>query len=154
MNPTFFNDGRIRTASLPSANGHFSARGLTKFYSELAGGDQLLPRGSFGKSMLAANATKTDGDASNEQLLQGESGKFRLGLMVYPADDDKADVVTYGHSGLGGSLAFARFDGQSGDVLAVAITLNRLNMDAAATRKIVRHIYSEMGLRVPSAFAR
>jgi hypothetical protein len=36
LNPTFFNTPKLRAASLPSANGHFSARALTAFYESLS----------------------------------------------------------------------------------------------------------------------
>lgn len=144
MNPTFFNNPKIRAASIPSANGHYSAAQLARFYCspELgAVASELKKAGSGGPS--------TTSSTSGEQLLQGEEGKFRLGFMLY---SDEGSKVVFGHSGLGGSVGLCCKDLESGDQISIAVTLNRLSFDAKRTRQIVRTVFAELGLPVPVAF--
>jgi hypothetical protein len=83
--------------------------------------------------------------------LQGGSGKFRGGFMLY---DEDSTSVTFGHSGLGGSIAVCRRNVTTGETIAVAVTLNRLQLDAKTTRAIVRTVFAQLGIRVPPAFVR
>ena len=141
MNPTFFNNPRIQTASIPSANGHFTANQLAEFYLHAS------PRLA---AVLKSSQDQT-ASASGEKLLQGEEGKFRQGFMLY---DEDSDSICFGHGGLGGSVALALHNLATGETLAVAVTLNRLQFDAKTTRSIVRTVFSQLGLRVPPAFAK
>ena len=140
LNPTFFNSERIRASSIPSANGHFSAAELAGFYSNNAA--QLA-------KLLKANPGKETATVAGENLLQGEEGKFRLGLMLYA---DEGSSIVFGHSGLGGSIGLAHHDLDTGDTITVAVTLNRLNFDAVRTRAIVKQVFTALKLQVPPAF--
>ena len=140
LNPTFFNNPRIQQSSIPSANGLFTARGLAEFL--ISSGPRL---GDVLKS--STNTASTSG----EKLLQGGSGKFRGGFMLY---DEDSTSITFGHSGLGGSIAVCRRNVTTGETIAVAVTLNRLQLDAKTTRAIVRTVFAQLGIRVPPAFVR
>ena len=207
LNPTFFNNKRIRSASsLCSANGHFSARALAKLYSALCT-DRLFPGRRRGladilrESIERGRAASGGGsEASGERMLQGGAGRFLSGFMLYPSSlppgmalpPDAAvaaavhgrgegterrsilgslgsslrsmvrtarpsragSVLTFGHSGLGGSVALVSCDIMTGRRVSLAVTVNRLSMDSAATRRIVRHIYSQLNMPVPLAFQR
>jgi aarF domain-containing kinase len=155
MNPTFFNKTEVANASLPSANGHFSARALTAFYDGVA-----APRSSIFPGGLAARMLALRGSAAAEgnvaagaeraTLQGGGERSFLSGFVHYAADD--ADAITFGHSGLGGSTALCRVAPETGDCISVAITVNRLAADSALTRRVVRHAFIALSLPVPSAF--
>jgi len=155
MNPTFFNNLRVRAASIPAANGHFSARGLATFYNA------LLPHATEGAHLMQSNGglslhydNLTTASAShNDRMLQGEIGSIKLGFMTFPTPQQKQEAsasVAFGHTGLGGSVAFC--DPSDGNNLVVAITVNRLAFDARTTRAIIRKIYAGLKLPIPAQF--
>ena len=154
MNPTFLaNSPRIQQSSLPAANGYFNARSLAKYFNSLTTTSPLF---KHDKGILyhLNNAKKQSfGYVSNEQMLQGNDGKFSGGFMLFPKDScgTNNDNV-FGHSGLGGSVALC--DVSSGDTISIAITTNRLSFDAAPTRRIMRQIYKELELDPPIAFSK
>jgi aarF domain-containing kinase len=125
LNPTFLgNNPRIQQASLPAANGYFSARSLAKFYNSLAVKSPLLPNGIFQRLNSEASLQQF-GSVNNEVMLQGNDGKFNSGFMVYSrGSDGESAVRTCGHSGIGGSIGLCDVS-QGGDVYAIAITTNR-----------------------------
>ena len=142
MNPTYFNSPKIRAASLPAANGFFSARQLAAFYSSRAG--------KLASALKQAGPTEQT-LVTDEALLQGGSGSIRLGYMVYA---DEGSSIIFGHSGLGGSIALCQHDLNSGETLSIAITTNRLTFDPTCTRQILRQIFNALKRPVPSAFVR
>ena len=143
MNPTYFNNPKIRAASIPSANGHYSAAQLARFYCS-------KDLGAVASELKKAGSVSGEqSTASGEKLLQGEEGKFRLGFMMY---SDEGGRMVFGHSGLGGSVGLCCKDLESGDQISIAVTLNRLSFDAKQTRQIVRTVFAELGLPVPEAF--
>ena len=159
MNPTFFNNPRIRQASIPAANGHFSARALARFYWAMCdsstdglfmnplnqgggGGAEVGGWEQYGRKEQVG--PKVDGEA----MLQGGSSWFRLGLAIYPTAEQGRVMV--GHAGIGGSIALC--DPASGTT--IAITLNRLSMDSSHTSgAILRLIFAELGLPCPQHFS-
>lgn len=193
LNPTFFNNQRIREASIPAANGHFSARSLAQFYHSLLGhsnnqgrdsstapassplilfGSQADGLGAGGISAHLLASVKSMGHAASvastggqEKMLQGDSGKFLLGYMLFPTDDEShtstpssssssssaaaVEVVpALGHTGLGGSIAFC----DPANNMSVALTVNRLSFDPSNTHRILRQLYVSLNLPVPVAF--
>jgi len=140
LNPTFFNNPRIQESSIPSANGFFTARGLAEFF--ISSGPRLAD---------VLKSTNETASTTGEKLLQGGAGKFRGGFMLY---DEDPTSITFGHSGLGGSIAVCRRNVVTGETIAVAVTLNRLQLDAKTTRLIIRTVLTQLGIRVPPAFVR
>jgi CubicO group peptidase (beta-lactamase class C family) len=140
LNPTFFNNPRIQESSIPSANGLFTARGLAEFF--ISSGPRLAD---------VLKSTNETASTTKEKLLQGGAGKFRGGFMLY---DEDQNSITFGHSGLGGSIAVCRRNVATGETIAVAVTLNRLQLDAKTTRLILRTVFTSLGIRVPPAFVR
>ena len=156
MNPTFFNDPRIREAAIPAANGHFSARALAKFYHAIAtdafpgdaeSGDRsnapVFSRKGWARSLLE---TGENGYATiaDEAMLQGGNGSFSYGYYIFPLQSKSAErFLCFGHPGLGGSIAFCRVDGD--DTLAIAVTINRLSLNNnKITLSIVRSIFEQL----------
>jgi aarF domain-containing kinase len=192
MNPTFFNNPRIREASIPAANGHFSARALARFYHSIApisssGGGSS--GGSSGSVRLFSSSSWADPiskmaeqqltQAKGELMLQGGSGAFAAGYVLYPCstldppvsasqqpgDDNgsssggssggsgssSSTVTSFGHGGIGGSVALCRCEGDR--TLSVAVTLNRLSFDNdKTTGRILRAVYDKMNIPVPAAY--
>lgn len=183
LNPTFFNNPRIREASIPAANGHFSARSLAHFYQALLkpSSSSSPPSSSSSKTMSFFGArpmtvggigahlathlrsspeTQTSSSTvsgEGERLLQGGSGKFLLGYMLFDGDATTAATnattiaevkLPLGHTGLGGSVAFC----DPVNDISIALTLNRLSFDSANTNKIICEVYDSLGLAAPSAF--
>ena len=149
LNPTYFNKEAIREASLPSANGYFSARALTAFYNHLhaSGLPQRLMRLRGDASARADIAP----EGAGRSMLQGDERDFLSGFVLYGCTEHS---ITLGHSGLGGATALCHCDVETGEVVCVAVTLNRLTMDSKLTRRVVRHVFTELSLPVPPAFAR
>jgi len=150
LNPTYFNTPAIAEASLPSANGHFSARALTAFYAGIAEKNgSRFPEGIAARLMQLRDAEggRGDGDAQADASFMTDARAFLSGFVLYSAD---ANVITFGHSGLGGSVGLCRVDTGTGDVLSVAVTLNRLSFDSKLTRQLVRHVFGALELAVPA----
>ena len=147
LNPTYFNNLRIREASLPSANGHFTARALTAFYGRLhaSGLPQRLLK------LKGEESARGDIAPEGERMLQGDEREFLSGFVLYSANEKG---ITFGHSGLGGATALCHCDTATGATVCVAVTLNRLTFDSKLTRRVVRHAFMQLKLPVPPAFAR
>ena len=132
MDPCMFNTDKIRRACIPSANGHFSARALAKFYACLANkgsvdGQQLLRP----ERVAAMSGTK----AKMAGVRGMPSSEWGLGVRKY-------GETAFGHGGLGGSVALC--DPASG--LAVAVTVNKLTLDRTASREIVNRVCDVLSL--------
>lgn len=157
LNPTFFNNPRIREASIPAANGHFSARGLCKLYTALEkeareGGSPggLMDGGRGWAEHIKMGSVKGFGGLAKDSSIQGGGGKFVGGFTMYPRQGgEDAKMPCFGHGGVGGSIAFC--DPSNG--LSIAVTLNRLTMQSSSTSgRIVARVYESLGLSAPSQF--
>ena len=125
----FFNDKEMRTACMPGANGHFSARALARMYGALA------HRGAVDGVALISPA-----QIANMQTLQTDAVDRVLGRSIRRSTgftlgglgpDLSGNLVhgpqgpretSFGHSGAGGAVGFA--DPAMG--LGVAVTLNKM----------------------------
>jgi CubicO group peptidase (beta-lactamase class C family) len=103
--PELGNTREWRAAELPAANGHTNARALARLYGTLACGGSL-----DGVHVLApatieqASAEQADGP---DALLPLHT-RFALGFMLStPTEKMGPNPRTFGHGGMGGSLAFA-----------------------------------------------
>jgi CubicO group peptidase (beta-lactamase class C family) len=124
-----FNSLSVRTACMPGANGHFSARGLARMYGALANGgvidgiELVSPRAIEGMSTLEIEAV----DRVLGRNIRRGAG-FVLGGL---GPDLNGRLVpglagpnerTFGHGGAGGSVGFADPDLR----LGVAVTINKM----------------------------
>jgi len=150
LNPTFFNNPKIMAASIPSANGFFSAQALAKFYSAIVG-DDLFPNKKDGVLYYIKSDNDEQIESIKSDMVQGGDAIFKLGFQVYSNDDDH---IYFGHNGLGGSIAMTAINKKTGENIQIAITLNRLNIDAKVTRQIMRKIFNELKMKIPSNFLR
>lgn len=74
------------------------------------------------------------------------SGKFGLGFRRFYSKE--GSLVTFGHSGMGGSTGFA--DMSNG--FAIAVTLNKMSM-GGVTRNIIQFVCSELNIPLPEEFS-
>ena len=136
LGPSLFNHAKFRAATIPGANGHFTARALAKLYT-----------------MLAASS----GYAHEDLLANVESKIGSHGMVFKQSLTDLVDdgrmygfeklklgehTLAFGHSGIGGSFAFC--DPVSG--LAVAIVINKLTLGYQPTQDMLKTICNEFGL--------
>lgn len=144
-----FNDMEVRKACIPSANGHFNARSLARMYAALANGGQIDGVRLVSKDRIPLMST-VQMDWVDRVLFMPipKSIGFMNGGNWSPGG--KAGVngprqTAFGHSGAGGSTAFA--DPEAG--LAIAVTINKMQGTLQAegpTYEICRLIREELGL--------
>eukprot|EP00730_Choanoeca_flexa_P002996 TRINITY_DN11255_c0_g1_i2.p1 TRINITY_DN11255_c0_g1~~TRINITY_DN11255_c0_g1_i2.p1 ORF type:complete len:1009 (+),score=297.20 TRINITY_DN11255_c0_g1_i2:259-3027(+) len=135
--PCIYNAKVVREACIPSANGHFSARAIAKFYSALLGTVD-------GVALFHPTTLKGAAELQAEEKMgmREEPMRWGLGYQKYTrmtAQGEKLDAP-FGHMGLGGATGFC--DPSCG--LAVGITVNRLTLDRECTDQIVQTIYSAL----------
>jgi len=95
MDNRIWNSSRVRSAVIPAANGHFSARALSIFYHALSIGKILPP-----KTLERATSF------SAKDVVFG--GEFGLGYKRYAFRLPNGDVkMGFGHAGAGGSIGLA-----------------------------------------------
>lgn len=120
-----FNDMEVRKACIPSANGHFNARSLARMYAALANGGQVDGVRLVSKERIPLMST-IQMDWVDRVLFMPipksigfmNGGAWSMGKPGVSGPRSTA----FGHSGAGGSTAFA--DPEAG--LAVAVTLNKM----------------------------
>jgi len=142
-----FNDMRVRKACIPSANGHFSARALARMYGALANGGEIDGVRLVSKERIAS-MQKILTEAPDRVILDMPIPKG-VGFMMGGGVDGVTGVfgprrTAFGHSGAGGSTAFA--DPETG--LAIAVTINKMQNTLQAegpTFEICELIRRELG---------
>lgn len=170
----FFNHPSLRAACLPSANGHFSARALAKLYAAVAddgavGDARLLRPGRVAALMTplwvdppaevpgvsvageeAPTAAAGDGVGAAPQFSDGAA--WGAGVRLYDTVSRRGVVTPragVGHSGIGGSVAFA----VPGRRVAVAVTVNRLEAVSVAAAAAVLTVCKELDVPPPAMYA-
>lgn len=115
LDPLLPNDPAWRAADLPSANGHANARSLAGLYASLiAKSDPLV------SAEALAEATKVR--IENVDLVLGLPARWAAGFLRNSDGLYGPNAEAFGHSGWGGSFAFA--DPAAG--LAMSYTMNRM----------------------------
>jgi CubicO group peptidase (beta-lactamase class C family) len=110
--PEAANTREWRAAEIPAANGHTNARALARVYGILAcggavNGTRLLSQ----ESIVRARTQQADGP---DALLPLHT-RFGLGFMLStPYEKMGPNPHTFGHGGMGGSMAFADPDARLG----------------------------------------
>jgi len=131
-----FNTMQVRTACIPSANGHFSARGLARMYGALANGGEI-----DGARLVSPERIASMYQLESHQLdivamvpIRRSAG-FILGESVDVPGVGPIHGLTgpnesaFGHGGAGGSIGYA--DPDNG--LAMAVTINKMAWAAPGT---------------------
>lgn len=119
-----FNSMQVRKACLPSANGHFTARALARMYGALANGGEIDGVRLVSKERIALMSTIQTSDPDRVLFLpmRKSIGFFNGGKMMGVNTVTGPRETAFGHSGAGGSTAFA--DPEAG--LSIAVTINRM----------------------------
>jgi aarF domain-containing kinase len=194
--PLMYNTRKVRQACIPSANGHFSARALARFFGALGNGgsidgvrlvsdetlaamahreaiEQATPQAqemmrrlgiryacrplppppththTCACRMAAAVLTRTPclaGACSNA----GGERQWGLGFRIYGFKDGSKPVrySGLGHTGLGGSVAFADLHTKT----SVAVTVNALSLGKEAVNDVIKVVCQELGIGTPVEF--
>lgn len=144
-----FNEMRVRKACIPSANGHFSARALAKMYAALANGGEVdgvrlvsPERIPLMQRVLVESQDRVLGIAPPKGVGFWMGGNW--GLEGAPSVYGPRRTAL-GHSGAGGSTAFADPEAR----LAVAVTINKMQttlQGEGPTEQICNLIRRELGV--------
>ncbi len=142
-----FNSPDIRRSVLPSANGHFTARSLAKMYAALALDGELdgVRLVSKGRMKEATCIVTKDVDRVLMMPMRKGGGYFLGGSINDVVGVTGPRETAFGHSGAGGSTAFA--DPEVG--LSVAVTINKMQnslQGEGPTFEICNAIREELGL--------
>lgn len=146
MRDVSFNDMRIRKAVLPSANGHFSARALARMYGALAHGGAIdgVRLVSEERIPIMQRVLTTDPDRVLMMPMAKGVGYFMGGVLAGKPGVFGPRPSAFGHSGAGGSTAFA--DPEHG--LAMAVTINKMQnslQGEGPTQEICDLVRRELG---------
>ncbi len=122
MNALVANTPAWRSAEIPSANGHMTARALAKLYAALATAGEIN-----GQRLISQ---ETQAKATNMQIqgvdaVLGIDARWACGFLLNTNELYGPQSQSFGHSGWGGSFGFA--DPKSG--IGVAYTMNRMGTD-------------------------
>ncbi|MCC7363482.1 MAG: beta-lactamase family protein [Dehalococcoidia bacterium] len=142
-----FNDMRLRKACVPSANGHFTARALAKMYAVAANGGEIDGVRLMSKERIPLMQRVMTEEVDRVLMMpMGKGIGFFLGGDRGPLRNVQGPRSTaLGHSGAGGSTAFA--DPEMG--LSVAVTLNKMQgtlQGEGPTFEICEFIREELGI--------
>jgi CubicO group peptidase (beta-lactamase class C family) len=119
LKPREANTREWRAAEIPAANGHGTARGLARIYAPLAHGGELDGVRLIGSDALRkATAEQCCGVDRNLSI----DTRWGAGFLLNNDDAYGPNDTTFGHSGWGGSMAFA--DPVAG--ISVAYTMNQM----------------------------
>ena len=143
-----YNDMRVRKACLPSANGHFTARALARMYGALANGGAVDGVRLVSPERIAHMQRIMTEDRDRVLAMPMRKG---IGLWMGGVTNGVVSVfgprtTAFGHSGAGGSTAFA--DPEVG--LSVAVTINKMQMTLQAegpTYEICQLIRRELSVQ-------
>lgn len=125
-----------RAADLPSAGGHGNARAIASIYAKLiaAQGGLVSP---------AALAKATARQIRNVDLVLGIECDWAAGFLLNSSGVFGPNEAAFGHSGWGGSFAFA--DPDTG--LTLAYTMNRMDAnlrDDARAKSLIGAVYAAL----------
>jgi CubicO group peptidase (beta-lactamase class C family) len=134
------NSPRWRSAEVPSANAHATARGVARVYAALAAGGHL--DGVTVADPVALSEAATE-HAYGQDLVLDRPSRFGLGFqLTQPERPIGPGPATFGHFGAGGSLGFC--DPDAG--LAFGYVMNQMGprWQNPRTRALVDAVYASL----------
>jgi CubicO group peptidase (beta-lactamase class C family) len=137
--PGMFNRPEVRAAELPAANAVTNARSLARLAATTVG--EVDGHGPLLTPPQIAAATTVESSGTDKVLLV--ESVFGLGYMVASTYSRFGGRRAFGHSGAGGSVAFADPDAQIG----FAYVMNRMMHNLAGdprSRGLVRAVYEAL----------
>jgi len=140
------NDSEWRRASIPSTNGHGTARAVAELYDLFSNRD--VSKGGIVGPGLRAEALEIQSDGVDQIL--GKPSRFGLGLqLAQPSRPIGRSPEAFGHYGYGGTLGFA--DPETG--LAFGYLMNRPGerWQTPRTNSLLDALYDSLGIPAPPA---
>jgi CubicO group peptidase (beta-lactamase class C family) len=135
------NDPEWRRASIPSTNGHGTARAVAELYDLFSNRD--VSKGGIVGPGLRAEAQEIQSDGVDQIL--GKPSRFGLGLqLAQPSRPIGRSPEAFGHFGYGGTLGFA--DPETG--LAFGYLMNRPGerWQTPRTNSLIDALYDSLGI--------
>ena len=124
VDPALVNSRAWRSAEIPAANGHATARALAALYGALATGGELNGYRVLTPASIKRAYTE---QANGPDLVLGVVSRWGLGFALnQPAAPVGPNPRTFGHPGAGGSIGFADPDARVG----FGYTMNQMGADA------------------------
>lgn len=135
------NSPEWRDAEIPSANGHATARSLAQLYSALARSD-----GVNGRALISnkTHSLATEIQIEGIDAVVGFETRWACGFLRNIHEAYGPNHTSFGHSGWGGSFAYADPDANIG----VAYTMNRMGTDLIGDPRnvaLISAIYQALG---------
>mmetsp|Transcript_16312 Transcript_16312/g.28549 ORF Transcript_16312/g.28549 Transcript_16312/m.28549 type:complete len:966 (-) Transcript_16312:122-3019(-) len=151
LSPALFNMRKIRSACVPAANMHCSARALARFYAGLApganGSSALLGAEMLKDLKSLGNYEAVPSNTASDQYDSNPSAEYGLGMKVFRfSDKDGRQIEGIGHGGLGGSIGLAL----PTLGLGIAVTTNSLDMNGMAPKEVLAAVFDELNVSPPS----
>ena len=135
-----------RSASIPSTNGHGTARAVASLYDTFMNKD--VSEGGFVGEGLRAEATSIVSDGTDRVLRK--PSRFGLGFQL--SQETRrigGGEHAYGHFGYGGTLGFA--DPESGVAFGYLMNRPGERWQTPRTNVLVEAVYEALGRPIPSA---
>jgi CubicO group peptidase (beta-lactamase class C family) len=130
------NSAAWRSAEVPSANGHATARAVAAIYQGLLDDRWLSPS-------LRAEAVRIHADG--EDAVLGRPSRFGLGFqLAQPTRPLGPNPGAFGHYGHGGSLGFA--DPEAGVAFGYLMNRPGVRWQTPRTDELVRALYDALGV--------
>ena len=152
MNPSVFNMRSVRSAKLPSANGHASAHALATLMSVVisqGNGNEdtcILSSESLEEARVPQKSSTLGGSSST--MLDNVGASFGLGFQLHDMPLADGTVVrSVGHAGFGGSIVV----GIPEWGLSIAYTTNQLKFKSEARSRLLKTVFDEMGYQAPKS---
>jgi CubicO group peptidase (beta-lactamase class C family) len=136
-----FNRPEVRAAELPAANAVTNARSLAQLYAATIG--EVDGHGPFLTPAQVEVASEVQASGSDRVLVLDTT--FALGYMRSSSFSPYGGPRAFGHSGMGGSMAFA--DPENG--IAFGYVMNRMKenlVDDPRTRGLISAVYDAIGV--------
>ena len=133
------NTAEWRAADIPSANGHATARALAELYAMHVSKSETSQRLASQKAIQQATQPQCDG----VDVILGIEARWGCGFMLNSTGLYGPNPNAFGHSGWGGSFAFADPDAGIG----VAYTMNRMGTDLVGDPRngaLIEAIYASL----------
>ncbi|CAF1389289.1 unnamed protein product [Rotaria sordida] len=122
----FFNEARAHQAEIPAGNGITNARSLARIFASLIGNIDDREDSRLLQPEILQRATTLNTLPNEIDIIMKIPFPFGMGFMLYEQDFPMFGSKSFGHTGAGGSIAFAA----PAKNLSFAYVMNRVNFEA------------------------
>ena len=145
LNPSVFNMRSVRSAKIPSANGHMSAHALAKLMHAVTKSNQILSKETVESAGIPQQCqTNSAGSAT---MLDNAQAAFGLGFQIHhlTRKKDGVSLRSLGHAGFGGSIVLSVPEAN----FTIAFTTNQLKIKSVARNRVLATVMDELGIEAP-----